>query len=66
MPKNSSFIIQSWKPNGEKCPVTNIDEYGNGVVVWYLTGVGGIHFDYKDGVFDDSPFVEFLDSPPNP
>ena len=46
--------------------MTNIDEYGNGVVVWYLTGVGGIHFDYKDGVFDDSPFVEFLDSPPNP
>ena len=24
----------AWKPNGEKCPVTNILN-GNGVIVWY-------------------------------
>jgi antitoxin component YwqK of YwqJK toxin-antitoxin module len=28
----STFV---WKPNGENCPVTQIDEDGNGVVVWY-------------------------------
>ena len=25
---------EAWKPNGEKCPVTNVKN-GNGVVVWY-------------------------------
>ena len=27
--------ISAWKPNGEKCPRTNVDEDGNGVVVDY-------------------------------
>jgi antitoxin component YwqK of YwqJK toxin-antitoxin module len=24
-----------WKPNGEKCPVTNVDKNGNGILVHY-------------------------------
>ena len=40
-----------WKPNGEKCPETKIDQKGNGVVVWYQ-GVGGKESSreiYKEG-----------------
>ena len=34
--KDGRFIsAEVWKPNGEKCPVTKIDEEGNGIVVWY-------------------------------
>ena len=38
------------KPNGEKCPVTNIDKDGNGVVVVYdENGTELFRFTYKDG-----------------
>ena len=39
-----------WKPNGEKCPHTNVVD-GNGVRVWY--GPHGVELcrrTYKDGV----------------
>ena len=39
-----------WKPNGEKCPVTNIDKDGNGVVVDYnMDGTEMFRYTYKDG-----------------
>jgi antitoxin component YwqK of YwqJK toxin-antitoxin module len=44
----------TWKPNGEKCPVTNVVN-GNGVVVQYNDdGTEDYHWTYKDGkrVFD--------------
>jgi hypothetical protein len=38
-----------WKPNGEKCPVTNIVN-GNGVMVWYNDdGTEDRRTTYKDG-----------------
>jgi len=38
-----------WKPNGERCPVTNIVD-GNGVEVWYNDdGTESSRFTYKDG-----------------
>ena len=38
-----------WKPNGEKCPVTNVKD-GNGVVVtYYEDGTEVIRVTYKDG-----------------
>jgi len=46
-----------WKPNGEKCPVTNIKD-GNGIKVWYEEdGTEGYRHTYKDGeqVFDYPP-----------
>jgi antitoxin component YwqK of YwqJK toxin-antitoxin module len=37
-----------WKPNGEKCPVTNVKN-GNGVVVGYKEdGTGSLRSTYKD------------------
>jgi hypothetical protein len=52
--KNGKLLTAvSWKPNGEKCPVTNVAN-GNGVRVWYReTPVGmekGGRHTYKDGV----------------
>ena len=39
-----------WKPNGEKCPVTNVVN-GNGVGVSYNDdGTGNSRTTYKDGV----------------
>ena len=39
-----------WKPNGEKCPVTNIDEDGNGVWLEYKEdGTESYRYTYKDG-----------------
>ena len=39
-----------WKPNGEKCPVTNIDEERNGVVVEYKEyGTERERLIFKDG-----------------
>tara|TARA_B100001964_G_scaffold195917_1_gene220210 strand:- start:332 stop:1225 length:894 start_codon:yes stop_codon:yes gene_type:complete len=39
----------AWKPNGEKCPVTNVVD-GNGVVVWYSKdGTEALRMTYKDG-----------------
>jgi antitoxin component YwqK of YwqJK toxin-antitoxin module len=39
-----------WKPNGEKCPVTNIKD-GNGVVVgYYEDGTERGRETYKDGI----------------
>ena len=43
-----------WKPNGEKCPVTNVKD-GNGVMVFYNEdGTEEFRYTYKDGlkVFD--------------
>ncbi len=40
-----------WKPNGQKCPVTNIDKDGNGVIVWYNDDGTEERFTYKDGKF---------------
>ena len=39
-----------WKPNGEKCPVTNVED-GNGVVVVYNwpDGTEMEHLIFKDG-----------------
>ena len=38
-----------WKPNGEKCPVTNVED-GNGVVVYYRKdGTKWFHNTFKDG-----------------
>ena len=40
----------AWKPNGEKCPVTNVVN-GNGVWVWYNDdGTESFRTTYKDGV----------------
>jgi len=37
-----------WKPNGEKCPVTNLKD-GNGFLVWYNEdGTERIRETYKD------------------
>ena len=39
----------TWKPNGEKCPVTNVKD-GNGVVVTYIIdGTELYRENYKDG-----------------
>ena len=39
----------SWKPNGEKCPVTNVKD-GNGVSVeYYWNGDEAFRWTYKDG-----------------
>ena len=41
-----------WKPNGEKCPRTNIVE-GNGGLAWYdKKGVEYLYLTYKDGEAD--------------
>ena len=38
-----------WKPNGEKCPVTNIKD-GNGIRVWYNEdGTEDFRVTYKNG-----------------
>ena len=38
-----------WKPNGEKCPDTNVVD-GNGVWVWYKDdGTEDYRWTYKDG-----------------
>jgi antitoxin component YwqK of YwqJK toxin-antitoxin module len=40
----------SWKPNGEKCPLTKIDKDGNGVRVFYKDdGTEQIRWTYKNG-----------------
>ena len=45
-----------WKPNGEKCPVTNLKD-GNGVVVgWYENGQKRQQINYKDGK-KGGPFI---------
>ena len=48
--KDGLFItIAVWKPNGEKCPATNVKK-GNGVRVWYKDdGTEGGRWIYKDG-----------------
>ena len=39
----------AWKPNGEKCPVTDVKD-GNGVVVWYKDdGTEQSRLTFKDG-----------------
>jgi len=41
--------VEVWKPNGEKCPVTNVKD-GNGVMVWYKEdGTVSRRYTYKDG-----------------
>jgi len=43
------MTVVRWKPNGEKCPVTNVVD-GNGVVVIYDDdGTEGYRQTYKDG-----------------
>ena len=38
-----------WKPNGKKCPHTNLAD-GNGIVVWYkMNGTEGGRTTFKDG-----------------
>jgi len=40
---------QVWKPNGEKCPVTNLKD-GNGIIVIYNDdGTEKVRFTFKDG-----------------
>ncbi len=44
------MIAVVWKPNGEKCPDTNL-AYGNGVVVEYDDdGTEWFRLTFKDGV----------------
>ena len=41
--------VEVWKPNGEKCLVTNVKD-GNGVMVWYKEdGTEDFRFIFKDG-----------------
>ena len=49
--KNGKKItVAVWKPNGDKCPVTNVVN-GNGVVVVYNEdGTERVRLTYKDGV----------------
>lgn len=49
--KNSILMSAlAWKPNGEKCPVTNLKD-GNGVQVWYSDdGTEDFCYTYKDGL----------------
>ena len=58
-----------WKPNGEKCPETKIDQKGNGVVVWYQ-GVGGKERSraiYKEGFrINEFKKKEKTEEHPNP
>ena len=43
------MYVEVWKPNGEKCPVTNVKE-GNGVVIYYNEdGSQMRRMTYKDG-----------------
>ena len=43
----------AWKPNGEKCPMTNLKN-GNGIVVWYNdNGTEKGRLTYKDGELVD-------------
>ena len=43
------MTIVVWKPNGEKCPITNVNN-GNGVSVWYYeNGKKRVEGNYKDG-----------------
>ena len=44
-----TVTVVAWKPNGEKCPVTNVVD-GDGVVVWYNEdGTVLSRETYKDG-----------------
>ena len=46
---NKPMSVQVWKPNGQKCPVTNVKN-GNGVVVRYFDdGTEWGRITYKDG-----------------
>ena len=48
-----------WKPNGEKCPVTNVVN-GNGVAVFYNDdGTEDYRGTYKDGLWTEWDEVEF-------
>ena len=49
--KESKLVtVVQWKFNGEKCPVTNIDEDGNGVWVLYNDdGTERFRYSYKNG-----------------
>ena len=52
MKRKDRFLISAevWKPNGEKCPETKIDEEGNGIVFWYKEdGTEDYGSIYKDG-----------------
>ena len=41
--------VDAWKPNGEKCPLSNVVN-GNGVRVWYnVDGTERGRRTYKDG-----------------
>ena len=41
--------VEVWKPNGEKCPVTNLKD-GNGFLVYYNEdGTEDSRTTYKDG-----------------
>ena len=48
----------SWKPNGEKCPVTKIDEEGNGVVVHYYVIEGEYPELYRETYKAGEPILE--------
>ena len=49
--KDSKMMsVEAWKPNGEKCPVTNVKD-GNGVLVIYnKDGTDLMRVTFKDGV----------------
>ena len=47
--KGDLVTFITWKPNGEKCPVTNVVD-GNGVAIWYdEDGSVDYRFTYRDG-----------------
>ena len=44
------MTVVAWKPSGEKCPDTKIDEDGNGVLVCYNEdGTETLRWTYEDG-----------------
>ena len=46
-----------WKPNGEKCPVTNVDKHGTGIRIWYKDdGTEDGRWTFKHGeIVEDYP-----------
>ncbi len=51
------IVVKSWKPNGEKCPHTNLVD-GNGVWFWYNLHGGQLRNIYKDGEYVDTTIPE--------
>ena len=58
----------AWKPNGEKCPHTNVVD-GNGVMIWYNDdGTEGDRLTFKDGervkLIGEKPYAPAVEGKP--